>query len=48
MPWQGYNYEDAIIISERLSKMIAILRSSIENYVCEVRDTKLGPEVITS
>ncbi len=48
MPWQGYNYEDAIIISERLVHKDRYSSIHIENYVCEVRETKLGPEVITS
>jgi DNA-directed RNA polymerase subunit beta len=48
MPWQGYNYEDAIIISERLVQKDRFSSIHIENYVCEMRETKLGPEVITS
>jgi len=48
MPWQGYNYEDAIIISERLVQKDRYSSIHIENYVCEVRETKLGPEVVTS
>lgn len=48
MPWQGYNYEDAIIISERLIQKDRYSSVHIENYVCEVRETKLGPEVVTS
>ncbi|MFA6919302.1 MAG: DNA-directed RNA polymerase subunit beta [Patescibacteria group bacterium] len=48
MPWQGYNYEDAIIISERLVQQDRYSSIHIENYVCEVRETKLGPEVVTS
>lgn len=48
MPWQGYNYEDAIIISERLIHNDRYSSIHIENYVCEVRETKLGPEVVTS
>jgi len=48
MPWQGYNYEDAIIISERLIQADRYSSIHIENYVCEVRETKLGPEVVTS
>ncbi|MFA5029944.1 MAG: DNA-directed RNA polymerase subunit beta [Patescibacteria group bacterium] len=48
MPWQGYNYEDAIIISERLIQQDRYSSIHIENYVCEVRETKLGPEVVTS
>ncbi len=48
MPWQGFNYEDAIIISERLVQKDRYSSIHIENYVCEVRETKLGPEVVTS
>lgn len=48
MPWQGYNYEDAIIISERLVQQDRYSSIHIENYICEVRETKLGPEVVTS
>ena len=48
MPWQGYNYEDAIIVSERLIQQDRYSSIHIENYVCEVRETKLGPEVVTS
>ena len=48
MPWQGYNYEDAIILSERLVQKDRYSSVHIENYVCEVRETKLGPEIVTS
>ncbi len=48
MPWQGYNYEDAIILSERLVQQDRYSSIHIENYTCEVRETKLGPEVVTS
>jgi len=47
MSWGGYNYEDAIIISERLVKTDRFTSIHIEKYSCEVRDTKLGPELIT-
>ncbi|MEI6400030.1 MAG: DNA-directed RNA polymerase subunit beta [bacterium] len=47
MPWNGQNYEDAIIISERLIKNSKFTSVHIEEYVCTVRDTKLGPEVTT-
>ena len=47
MSWGGYNYEDAIIISERLVKKDRFTSVHIEKYSCEVRDTKLGPELIT-
>lgn len=48
MTWDGYNYEDAVIISERLVKEDVYSSIQIENYKIDVRDTKLGPEVITN
>jgi DNA-directed RNA polymerase subunit beta len=48
MAWSGYNYEDAIIISERLVQRDFYTSIHIENYQVEVRETKLGPEVVTS
>ncbi|MBA4370553.1 MAG: DNA-directed RNA polymerase subunit beta [Coriobacteriaceae bacterium] len=47
MPWEGYNYEDAIIISERVVKDDLLTSIHIEEYEVEARDTKLGPEEIT-
>jgi len=47
MPWEGYNYEDAILISERLVKRDLFTSIHIEEYEVEARDTKLGPEEIT-
>ena len=47
MTWEGYNYEDAILISEKLVKEDALTSIHIEEYDCECRDTKLGPEEIT-
>jgi DNA-directed RNA polymerase subunit beta len=47
MSWGGFNYEDAIIISERLVRDDRFTSIHIEKYSCEVRDTKLGPELIT-
>ena len=47
MPWEGYNYEDAILISEALVKNDVFTSIHIEKYECEARDTKLGPEEIT-
>jgi len=47
MPWEGYNYEDAILLSERLVKEDVYTSIHIEEYECEARDTKLGPEEIT-
>ncbi|MDF2439558.1 MAG: DNA-directed polymerase subunit beta, partial [Abditibacteriota bacterium] len=45
--WEGYNYEDAIILSERVSKEDMLTSVHIEKYEVEARDTKLGPEEIT-
>ncbi|MBI5232366.1 MAG: DNA-directed RNA polymerase subunit beta, partial [Coriobacteriales bacterium] len=47
MPWEGYNYEDAIILSERIVKDDLLTSIHIEEYEVEARDTKLGPEEIT-
>ncbi len=47
MPWEGYNYEDAIIISERLVKEDLLTSIHIEEHEVEARDTKLGPEELT-
>ena len=47
MSWGGYNYEDAIIVSERLVKDDRYTSIHIEKYSAEVRDTKLGPELVT-
>jgi DNA-directed RNA polymerase subunit beta len=47
MPWEGYNYEDAIILSERVVKEDLLTSIHIEEYEVEARDTKLGPEEIT-
>ncbi|RSL29731.1 DNA-directed RNA polymerase subunit beta [Salibacterium salarium] len=47
MTWDGYNYEDAIILSERLVKDDVYTSVHIEEYESEARDTKLGPEEIT-
>ena len=47
MTWEGYNYEDAIIMSERLVKDDVYTSIHIEEYEAEARDTKLGPEEIT-
>ncbi|MBT3418937.1 MAG: DNA-directed RNA polymerase subunit beta [Candidatus Magasanikbacteria bacterium] len=48
MIWNGFNYEDAIIVSERLVQSDKFTSVHIENYANDVRDTKLGPEVVTS
>lgn len=47
MPWEGYNYEDAIVISERLVKEDILTSIHIEKYETQARETKLGPEEIT-
>ncbi len=47
MSWHGANYEDAIIISERLIKDSKFSSVYIEEFQCDVRDTKLGPEITT-
>ncbi|MFO7941634.1 MAG: DNA-directed RNA polymerase subunit beta [Bacillota bacterium] len=47
MSWEGYNYEDAILVSERLVKDDVYSSIHIEEYEAEARDTKLGPEEIT-
>jgi DNA-directed RNA polymerase subunit beta len=48
MAYEGYNYEDAIIISEKLVHRDAFSSVHIENYSIDVRETKLGPELVTS
>ncbi|MDA8334463.1 MAG: DNA-directed RNA polymerase subunit beta [Peptococcaceae bacterium] len=47
MPWEGYNYEDAILVSEKAVKEDFFTSIHIEEYECDARDTKLGPEEIT-
>ena len=47
MTWEGYNYEDAVLISERLVENDVFTSIHIEEYECAARDTKLGPEEIT-
>ena len=47
MTWEGYNFEDAVIMSERLIKDDVYTSIAIEEYESETRDTKLGPEEIT-
>jgi DNA-directed RNA polymerase subunit beta len=48
MPWNGYNFEDSILISERLVQEDRFTSIHIEELACLARDTKLGPEEITS
>jgi DNA-directed RNA polymerase subunit beta len=47
MPWRGYNFEDAILISEKLAREDSFTSIHIEEFDVEARDTKLGPEEIT-
>ncbi len=47
MSWQGYNFEDAIILSEKLVKDDRYTSIHIESFTCNVRETKLGPEITT-
>lgn len=47
MPWSGYNYEDAIIISEKLVERDAYSSVHIDEFSIDVQETKLGPEVVT-
>lgn len=48
MPWNGYNYEDSVLINRRLLKDDYYTSVHIEEFVCEARDTKRGPEEITA
>ena len=47
VPWEGYNYEDAVVISDRLVKEGVFDSIHIEHYTIDVRDTKLGMEIVT-
>ncbi|MDB5187483.1 MAG: DNA-directed polymerase subunit beta, DNA-directed polymerase subunit beta [Candidatus Kaiserbacteria bacterium] len=47
LPWFGANFEDAIVISEKMAKLAKFSSIHMEEFVCVVRDTKLGPEVTT-
>ena len=47
MTWEGYNYEDAVLLSERLVQEDVYTSVHIEEFEAEARDTKLGPEEIT-
>ncbi len=47
LPWEGGNFEDAVLVSERLVREDIFTSIHIEKYECEARDTKLGPEEIT-
>ncbi len=48
MPWRGANYEDAIVISSRVVKNDVFTSVHIEDFTCDVRETKLGPEITTN
>jgi len=48
LPWRGWNYEDAIVVSENLIRNDAFSSIHIRNFVCDVRETRLGPEVTTN
>ncbi|MBR4489451.1 DNA-directed RNA polymerase subunit beta, partial [bacterium] len=48
MPWNGYNYEDSVLINRRLLKDDYYTSVHIEEFICEARDTKRGPEEITA
>ncbi|MDO8499140.1 MAG: DNA-directed RNA polymerase subunit beta [bacterium] len=48
MAWDGFNYEDAVIISERIVQKDRYTSIHIEDYTVDVRETKLGPEIVTS
>ncbi len=47
MPWNGYNMDDAIVLSDRLVKEDGLSSINIKDYTVEVRETKLGPEIVT-
>ena len=47
LPWRGWNFEDAIVISERLVKDDLYTSIHIESFSCDIRETKLGPEITT-
>ena len=48
MPWKGYNYEDAIVLSERMIRWDILTSIHVDEYITEVRDTKRGMEELTS
>jgi DNA-directed RNA polymerase subunit beta len=47
MPWSGYNMDDAIVLSQRLVRDDTLTSVNIKDYTVEVRETKLGPEIVT-
>ena len=48
MPWKGYNYEDAIVLSEEMVKWDVLTSVHVDEFLTEVRDTKRGPEELTA
>ena len=48
MPWKGYNFEDAIVLSERVVREDIFTSLHIEHFELDVRDTKLGEEELTN
>jgi DNA-directed RNA polymerase subunit beta len=48
MPWSGYNFEDSILVNENLVKDDVFTSIHIEEYECDAKETKLGPEEITA
>ncbi len=48
LPWRGYTFEDALVISERLKKQDILSSIYLETFECSVKETKLGPEILTS
>ena len=48
MPWKGYNFEDAIVLSERIIREDILTSIHVDEYIMEVRETKRGPEELTS
>ena len=47
MNWEGYNYEDAVLLSEKLVKEDIYTSIHMEEFECEARESKLGPDEIT-
>ncbi|MFA5870731.1 MAG: DNA-directed RNA polymerase subunit beta [Candidatus Paceibacterota bacterium] len=47
IPWRGWNFEDAVVLSERVAQKDRFTSIHIETFICSVRDTKIGPEITT-
>jgi len=47
VPWRGWNFEDAVVLSERVAQKDRFTSIHIETFICSVRDTKIGPEITT-